>query len=165
MSLATAQKGTQSMAAYFAKMKGLGDELAVTGKRLEDDELISYICGGLDLDYNSVVTMILGKDGVSLSDAYSELLNFKTRLEMYQGSGAGQQFQSSANSASRGRGGNNQRGRGGPRGRGNYRGHGRHNYNTQPRQGGQQQKGPKCQICGKPNHNAINCWHRYELSS
>uniref|UniRef100_A0A453B4M0 Retrotransposon gag domain-containing protein n=1 Tax=Aegilops tauschii subsp. strangulata TaxID=200361 RepID=A0A453B4M0_AEGTS len=41
--LINAQKGNQSVAAYFASMRGLADELASAGKAIQDDELISYI--------------------------------------------------------------------------------------------------------------------------
>uniref|UniRef100_A0A453I4G2 Retrotransposon gag domain-containing protein n=1 Tax=Aegilops tauschii subsp. strangulata TaxID=200361 RepID=A0A453I4G2_AEGTS len=37
------QKGNQSVASYFAAMRGLADELAAAGKAIQDDELMSYI--------------------------------------------------------------------------------------------------------------------------
>lgn len=37
------------------KMKALVNEMASAGKKLEDEELISYILMGLDLDFNLVV--------------------------------------------------------------------------------------------------------------
>lgn len=46
MALATAHKGTSTE--YFTKMKGLADEMASTGKKLEDEKLVSYILAGLD---------------------------------------------------------------------------------------------------------------------
>ncbi|KAM3280252.1 hypothetical protein ACQJBY_047187 [Aegilops geniculata] len=41
--LINAQKGNQTVAAYFASLGGLADELAAEGKAIQDDELISYI--------------------------------------------------------------------------------------------------------------------------
>lgn len=41
MALATASKGASTMSEYFTKMKGLGDEMASTGRKLEDKELVS----------------------------------------------------------------------------------------------------------------------------
>jgi hypothetical protein len=51
MALATASKGTSSISEYIAKMKGLADEMAVLGHRLEDEELVSYVLKGLDLHH------------------------------------------------------------------------------------------------------------------
>uniref|UniRef100_A0A453SVN4 Retrotransposon gag domain-containing protein n=1 Tax=Aegilops tauschii subsp. strangulata TaxID=200361 RepID=A0A453SVN4_AEGTS len=41
--LINAQKGNQSVASYFASLRGLADELAAAGKPIQDAELISYI--------------------------------------------------------------------------------------------------------------------------
>ncbi|GAU41285.1 hypothetical protein TSUD_349250 [Trifolium subterraneum] len=41
------------------------------------------------------------------------------------------------------------------RGRGKGRGRGQGKAQFAP-------TGGKCQICGKPNHDAVNCWHRYD---
>jgi len=49
MALATASKGTSSINEYSTKMKALADEMASTGKKLEDEELVSYILTVLDL--------------------------------------------------------------------------------------------------------------------
>jgi hypothetical protein len=51
MALATASKGTSSISEYIAKMKGLADEMAALGRRLEDEELVSYVLKGLDLHH------------------------------------------------------------------------------------------------------------------
>jgi hypothetical protein len=52
--LSSTHKGDQSYAAYFLKMKGFADEMAVVRKRLDDD-VIYYILAGLDFDFNSFV--------------------------------------------------------------------------------------------------------------
>jgi hypothetical protein len=73
---------------------------------------------------------------------------------------SGNQYQSSANMASRGRGGNH--GCGGNRGRGGRgRGFGGPNH-TGANTGGQGTSKPKCQICDRSNHNALECWYRFE---
>jgi hypothetical protein len=108
MALATAQKGTSTIAEYFSKMRGLADEMASAGKWLEDDDLASYILSGLDADYNHVVTAIGAKnEAVSLGELLTQPSSFKQHIALQQGHDSG----SSANMASRG-------GRGGGRGRG-----------------------------------------------
>jgi hypothetical protein len=80
MQLANIQKGELTVADYFRKVKRLADMLAAIGKRLEDEELISYLLGGLPSDYYSLVTSITTRhDAYSISDVYAHLLNYETR--------------------------------------------------------------------------------------
>ena len=58
MALATASKGSSSIAEYYSKMKGLADDMASAGKKLEDQELISYILTGLSKDFDPVVSVV-----------------------------------------------------------------------------------------------------------
>lgn len=46
MALATTQKGSSTVAEYFSKMKALAYDMAFAGKRLEDEEVASYILSG-----------------------------------------------------------------------------------------------------------------------
>ena len=55
MALATAQKGS-SIAQFFRKMKSLVDDMASAGKKLENEEIASYILTGLGMDFNPVVS-------------------------------------------------------------------------------------------------------------
>ena len=113
--LSTTKKGNMSTSTYFTKMCSFRDELAAVGKIVDEDEMVHFVLNGLDYEYNSFVTSMMGRVGsLSLSDLYSQLLTFDQRMAMYQEGG---QIQSSANVASRGRGRNNYgRGRGGNRG-------------------------------------------------
>ena len=52
MALATASKGSSTIAEYYTKMNGLVEELAAAGRKLEDEEMVSYILTGLDQEYN-----------------------------------------------------------------------------------------------------------------
>jgi hypothetical protein len=59
-------------AVYFNKVKTLVDELAAAGKKIEDEEMVSYILSGLDFHYNPIVSSVLGQiDPISLSDLYT----------------------------------------------------------------------------------------------
>jgi hypothetical protein len=48
-------------AVYYAKMKGFTDEMAAAGKRLNDEEVITYILAGLDFEYNPFVEAFTAK--------------------------------------------------------------------------------------------------------
>jgi hypothetical protein len=61
-------------------MKGLADEMASAGKKLDDDGLISYILNGLDASYNPFVSSMAVKDNLTLSDLYAQLLAYEARL-------------------------------------------------------------------------------------
>lgn len=171
-----AQKGTQPVATFFAHMRGLADELAAAGKPLQDDEIVSYIIHALDMEYQPLVSALDARTSpVTLDELFTMLSNFDQRMALYQGSGG---FKSSANAASRGRGGR----RGGPpRGKNRSGGGGTSSNNTTPRtgrspstnsrgRGGCGGRGsnrarpdaPRCQICGKLGHTARDCWYRYD---
>jgi len=136
IALATTKKGTMSIDEYVGKMKAYADELAAAGKALDDEELISFIITGLDLDYNPVISAALGRvEPISVTELTSQLLAFEQRMNLYQGSSPSPNF--SANVASRGRGGGRMsRGRG-AHGRGNNGGRGRGNFNNNSSSGKQ----------------------------
>jgi hypothetical protein len=72
MPLATTQKGSLMMAEYISKMKILAGDMASAGKKLDDDDFISYILAGLDVEYNSVVSSIVGSvEPISFAELYS----------------------------------------------------------------------------------------------
>lgn len=118
ISLANAHKGTQTVAAYLAHMRSLADELAAAGKPLPDDDMISYILAGLDMEYQPLVSALDARTTpVSFEELYAHMSNFDQRVALFQGTGSGSGFKSSAKAASRGRGGGggNSRYRGPPR--------------------------------------------------
>lgn len=79
LSLATAQKGNQSVAEYVGKMRALGDEMSLAGRPLEEEELVEYIIQGLEAEFNPMVTVILAQKGeVTIDEVYSQLLAFET---------------------------------------------------------------------------------------
>ena len=53
------KKGAMSIEEYIGKMRALADEMAAVGKPIDDEELVSYICTRLDLEYNPIITSVL----------------------------------------------------------------------------------------------------------
>jgi hypothetical protein len=170
--LVTTQKGSSTVTEYVAKMRTLGDEMAAAGRPLEDEELVEYILTGLDDEYDSVVSSIPARSKpVSVSELYSQLLAFETRLDLRSNHN-----NSSGSSASAA----NRRGRGGPGrfGRGTHGGRnsnaptqrGSQSYNSSDnnfRQGSSNTRKnsnndnsddrPLCQVCLKTGHTADRC--------
>jgi hypothetical protein len=153
MALATTQKGSMSVTEYVNRLRALGDEMASAGKSLDGDEMVSYILAGLDIEYNSVVSVAVARvEPISVNELYGQLLSFESRQVLLQGSAT----PPSAHAAMRGRGGFN-RGRGGSRGRTGGR-----NNNSFPRSNNYNSyrntnngKRPMCQVCEKEGHTAI----------
>lgn len=58
LALTTTQKGTLSITEYVGKMRALADEVASTGKPLDEEEIIAYIVNGLDGEYDSFVSSL-----------------------------------------------------------------------------------------------------------
>jgi hypothetical protein len=80
--LASTRKGDTPMATYFTKMKEYTDEMAAAGKQLEDDDIVSYILTGLDVEYNGLVENVsLRTDSVSLSNLFTQLIATEARIE------------------------------------------------------------------------------------
>jgi glutathionylspermidine synthase len=83
MALAITQKGSFTTAEYIAKMKSLANEMAPAGKKLDDEELISYVLAGLDAEYNSLVSSIAPRvEAITFGELYSQLLAFENRLDL-----------------------------------------------------------------------------------
>ena len=72
MALTTASKGTSSVAEFFVKMKGLADDMASAGRKLEDEELVSFILTGLGEDFESIVTAMASRvEPISVNELYA----------------------------------------------------------------------------------------------
>lgn len=157
MALATAQKGSSTIADFFSKVKSLADDMAAAGKRLDDEEVASYILTGLDNTYDPVVSLMSSHtERITLGELYTQLVSWEQRMDLSAG-GSG----SSANTMSRGGRGGFIRG-GGGRGRGG-RGRGRGNNNN----GGRRQNkgdGPICQLCSIEGHTVIRCFKRFDAT-
>ncbi|CAA0812737.1 Unknown protein [Striga hermonthica] len=167
IALATTRKGASTMVEYLNKMKMLADDMTSAGKRIDDEELVSYILAGLDYDYNPVVSAVVARaEPITMSELYTQLTTFEYRNDMLQTN------QAMANVATRGGGrgggrGNFRGGRGGPPnaggrapGRGNGAG-GRQNRGGYNNNDNRPTK-PKCQVCGVGGHTALDCWYRFD---
>jgi hypothetical protein len=115
MALANVSRGTSTIAKYFGKMKSLAEELASAGKKLDDEELVSYILAGLDEPFDSIVfDVALRVEPITVGELFTQLVSHEQRLDLRTGGS-----NSSVNLASRGsRGGSNQHQPRGLRGRG-----------------------------------------------
>jgi hypothetical protein len=97
LALTSTFKGNMTVTKYIGRMKALGDEMAAAVRKLEDDELVEYILTGLD----SVSTVLARTDPISVSELYSLMPAFETRVDLRT---KGNSFRSSANIVSHGRG-------------------------------------------------------------
>lgn len=160
--LATTHKCDMTCAVYFTKMTGFADDLAAAGKKVDDEDLISYILAGLDADFNPFIENICGRSTpVSLGDMYAQMLAAEARIAAQRRNQ--HQHHLSVNAATRGRG---RGGRGGPSGghqggRGDSTGRGRggrgfhHNTNSSK---------PVCQLCKKTGHTVLRCYKRFDVN-
>jgi hypothetical protein len=145
ISLATMKKGNNSIAEYVSKAHTLADEMTLAAKKIDDEELISYILAGLDYEYNPVVSSLVARpDVITIKEVYSQLLAYEQRVQRQQQE---EGYQASANAASRGRGVIH--GRFGQR-RGQSRGRGReHHLGRSPSNAGNSSTAdnrPRCQV-------------------
>jgi hypothetical protein len=104
-------------------MKSLADEMASVERKFEDEELVSDILMGINVDFDPMVSAVTVRvEPITVVELYTQLVSHEQRLEIRGGGGGNQ---SSTNLAVKGGRGNNNRGggRGGGGGRGNY-GHG-----------------------------------------
>jgi hypothetical protein len=72
--------------------------MALAGKKIDDEELISYILVRLDYEYNSVVSALVARpDELTIGEVYSQLMSYEQRIERQQQE---ENYQASVNAAS-----------------------------------------------------------------
>lgn len=60
---------------YIAKMKGLADDMASAGKKIKDEELVSYILTGLDEPLDPMVrAMVACVEPITVSDLFTQVV-------------------------------------------------------------------------------------------
>jgi hypothetical protein len=168
--LATLNKGSSSIVDYFHKFKNLVDTLAAVDKPLSDFEKPSFLLRGLSNEYDPFVTSVYTRaDPLSIEDLYGHLLAHEQHLEHNQPtvdlSTANVNFAAKRGSIRGGRGGRSSYFQNSGRG---YSSNSSHHRNYRGRGRG---KGPSsysqshllmCQLCRKPGHDAIDCYHRFD---
>ena len=79
IALANAEKGTKTMDEYIAMMKTLENEMASTGKPLDDEDMVSYVLSGLkDISYEPLFAAILNRETpITVSELYSQMETFE----------------------------------------------------------------------------------------
>lgn len=173
IALATTKKGAMTIAEYYTKMRGYADEMAASGKPLDDEEFVSFLLKGLEEDFNPVVTAVIARyDPISPGELYTQLLSYECRMNLQVAPSP--PAYSSANSAGRGCGAtwgrNGFSGPGYSRGRGRRsRGAGRSGsappgrgfLGAAPSDAGSSSR-PKCQVCFRLGHTAATCRHRFD---
>jgi hypothetical protein len=85
--LQTISQGSKSCTDYLLIAKNLADQLAAIGKGVDDEDLISYVIGGLKPSYHTFVTTFSygNRDAViSFEDFQTELLNYEQLFEAHQ---------------------------------------------------------------------------------
>lgn len=154
--LSMVQKKDSSMTDYFARVKGMADQLAST-----DDDIMTYFLTGLDNTYDALVTslsVMVKTEPISLDHFYSLMLDHEVRQEISS------YHQISVNTAGRGNGGRNNAG-GGCGGRGSSPGNANRDQQSGTNAGtsGGNNKKPRvqCQLCKKFGHEAFKCHNRF----
>jgi hypothetical protein len=85
MALSTTKKGYMPISKYVAKMKAIANEMASAGKRLDDEELVSYILAGLDSDFDGVISAVSARvEPITVAELYGQLLSHEQRWELHQ---------------------------------------------------------------------------------
>ena len=60
--------------------------MASAGRKLEDEELVSYILTRLDLEFDSVVSAVAARvEPITVNELYTQLISFEQRMEIHGG--------------------------------------------------------------------------------
>jgi hypothetical protein len=150
MALSTTKKGDMSISKYVAKMKALADEMASVGKKLDDEDLVSYILAGLHSDFEPVISVVSARvEAITVGELYGQLLYHEQRHELRQAS-----EYHTANDVGRGGHCNSGRGRGNGRGQGRGGGGQENNYNPS-------RNNLQCQLCRRKGHVVQRCFKSF----
>ena len=175
-SLMSLQKGNLSVDEYVKKFKGICDNLAAIKKPIDETKKVFQLARGLGTKYQDFRTAMLTKPPfpsfhqfVMALQAYDQL-NFSNNTEQDLNPRHDQAY-TAQRGRGRGRNGGhfNSRGRGfNPAARYSSNFHNNTNHEEQAngdnKGNGHNKTKITCQICGKFNHSAIECWSRFDHS-
>ncbi|PNX90864.1 retrovirus-related Pol polyprotein from transposon TNT 1-94, partial [Trifolium pratense] len=168
--LKNTKKLTRSVNEYLLRIKSIVNSLIAVGDVVSVQEQVDAVLEGLPEEYNSFVMLVYSRfETPTVEDVEALLLLQEVQFEKFRQeltnpsvsanvahmnskSNSPNQEGESQESGTEHYYANANRGRG----RGKGRGRGRGKAQIAPTSGKVQ-----CQICGKSNHDAANCWHRY----
>ncbi|KAJ9550796.1 hypothetical protein OSB04_014841 [Centaurea solstitialis] len=175
-SLQTLKKQGLSITAYIQKLKGICNSLAAIGEPVTREDHLIYLLGGLGREYNAFVASIHTRaDKPTVEEVHSLLMSFDYRLETQNAIDQIDMAQANlthASHASKFKKPFKPNSQFQVRPHVSYRpqspipsvlGKPPHRPNIQPWKPSFNPK-PQCQICNKPGHTALNCYHRANLS-
>ncbi|KAK9105545.1 hypothetical protein Scep_022389 [Stephania cephalantha] len=156
------RKGNKTMAEYYLHAKQLADNLAASGNPISNTDLQHMMLGGLDSSYDPIVTVLTATAAnLHMDDFYSNLLAYEMRWEAQNASSP----QPIANLAHHGssRPNNGYNNFNGTRNRSGSQGHKNRSSNkAQSRPPPNRNAQGPCQLCGRKNHTALECWYRFD---
>ncbi|PNY18109.1 retrovirus-related Pol polyprotein from transposon TNT 1-94 [Trifolium pratense] len=169
--LKNTKKNSRSVNEYLLRIKSIVNSLVAVGDIVTEQEQVDSILEGLPEEFNSFVMMVYSRfDTPTVEDVEALLLLQEVQFEKFKqeltnpsvsaniAHTAAHTSDSTSETESQEIGTEHynampHRGRGRGRGRGG-RGRGKGPASGQGK--------VTCQICSKPNHDAINCWYRYD---
>jgi hypothetical protein len=175
------RQGDKTCADYVNAAKSLADQLTMVGKPVLDEDLISYLIGGLNPRYNAFITSftLMTKDAtmslaefqtlllsheqlLNSQDAYSEPSSFAMHAQKMSPNNRKPRFTNQRQNQSRF-----------PNQKGKFSSPQRKLFNnTETSPHGKPHSSqfvsdtnrPPCQICGKTSHQALDCFHRMDYA-
>lgn len=72
IALANLQKGNSNITEYVCKIRSLCDELVASGKKVDEEDVVSHILAGLDEEFDPVVSAMCSRvEPVTVPELYS----------------------------------------------------------------------------------------------
>ena len=167
--LQTLTQGTKYCSEYLESAKTLADQLAAAGKPIDDQDLISFLLGGLQSSYTPFVisfNFASRETDFTFEDFQAEFLGYENLLDVNHSvhNTDGPHFAFAANKSKAPTYVQKKRP---PLPPTKMQNAASSNYRSQQTRSTPPQlpnNRPVCQICGKSGHTAIDCFHRFDYS-